>query len=37
MLDGTVGLTADLALMAQAAALAREVGFRDLYVFTLKI
>lgn len=26
MLDGTVGLTADLALMAQAAALAREVG-----------
>jgi hypothetical protein len=25
MLDGTVGLTADLALMAQAAALAREV------------
>ena len=27
MLDGTVGLTADLALMAQAAALAREVGF----------
>ena len=29
MLDGTVGLTADLALMAQAAALAREVGFRS--------
>lgn len=27
-LDGTVGLTADLALMAQAAALAREVGSR---------
>ena len=26
MLDGTVGLTADLALMAQATALAREVG-----------
>jgi hypothetical protein len=26
MLDGTVGLTADLALMAQAAALAREVN-----------
>ena len=26
MLDGTVGLTADLALMAQAASLAREVG-----------
>lgn len=29
MLDGTVGLTADLALMAQAAALAREVGFQS--------
>ena len=28
MLDGTVGLTADLALMAQAAALAREVGLQ---------
>lgn len=28
MLDGTVGLTADLALMAQAAALAREVSLR---------
>ena len=27
MLDGTVGLTADLALIVQAAALAREVGF----------
>lgn len=26
MLDGEVGLLADLALMAQAAALAREVG-----------
>lgn len=36
MLDGTVGLTADLALIAQAAALAREVGFPELYVFTLK-
>lgn len=29
MLDGTVGLTADLALMAQAAALAREVNFQS--------
>lgn len=29
MLDGTVGLTADLALIAQAAALAREVGIQD--------
>jgi hypothetical protein len=29
MLDGTVGLTADLALMAQAAALAREVRFQS--------
>jgi len=28
MLDGTVGLTADLAIMAQAAALAREVWCR---------
>ena len=32
MLDGTVGLTADLALMAQAAALAREVGFQSFYI-----
>jgi hypothetical protein len=29
MLDGTAGLTADLALMAQAAALAREVRFQS--------
>jgi hypothetical protein len=29
MLDGTVGLTADLALIAQAAALAREVRFQS--------
>ena len=36
MLDGTVGLTADLALMAQAAALAREVGFWDSMISHLK-
>ena len=36
MLDGTVGLTADLALMAQAAALAREVVFRVLYFYPQK-
>jgi hypothetical protein len=35
MLDGTVGLTADLALMAQAAALAREVGFQQSSIFSL--
>ena len=36
MLDGTVGLTADLALMAQAAALAREVGFQSSIISPLK-
>ena len=35
MLDGTVGLTADLALMAQAAALAREVKFQGLMIWLL--
>ena len=35
MLDGTVGLTADLALMAQAAALAREVSFQGLMIWLL--
>lgn len=33
MLDGTAGLTADLALMAQAAALAREVRFLIVFLF----
>lgn len=33
MLDGTVGLTADLALMAQAAALAREVSLSRVLYF----
>ena len=36
MLDGTVGLTADLALMAQAAALAREVGIQSSTIFHLQ-
>jgi len=36
MLDGTVGLTADLALMAQAAALAREVSFQSFIIWLLK-